>query len=71
MRPIEEVHIAFPDYQLTLCGLSLPSVWRTQDSLVITLEDAVEAHLWHEDEKCEICWRDEEARTLMLLANSG
>jgi len=71
MRPILEIHIAHPGGEMTLCGLSLPSVWRTQYAVVITLEDAVDAQLVPEYEKCEICWRDEEARTLMLLANIG
>lgn len=71
MRPILELHIAHPDGEITLCGLSVESVWREQYSLILTLEEAVETQFYPEDERCEICWRDEEARTLMLLANIG
>ena len=71
MRSILEIHIAFPGGEMTLCGLSEESAWREQYSQVITLEEAVETQFYPEDERCEICWRDEEARTLMLLANIG
>ena len=70
MRDIKEVHIALPDGEMTLCGLSADSAWRDQYSVLITLEEAaVDIDYYPEDEKCDICWRDEEARTLMLLAN--
>jgi hypothetical protein len=68
MRPIEEVHIAQPNGKIALCGLSADSVWRLTRGVLITLaEAAVDLDLFPEEEKCDICWRDEEARTLMLL----
>lgn len=71
MRPIEEIHIALPDGKISLCGLSADSVWRDHGNLITLEEAASYSDYYYESGKCDICWRDEDARTLMLLANIG
>jgi hypothetical protein len=71
MNNIRQYHIEHPTEQRTLCYLKAEGLWGDPnfEELLVTLEESVldneyivEAH------KCDICWRDDEERTLMLLA---
>lgn len=61
-------HIEDPDEEHTLCNLSWNSLYLlADDEYIITLQDA--ACDWEEipeEQKCDICWRDDEWQLLLL-----
>lgn len=75
MNPIRQYHIEHPTEERTLCYLSTDSLWSGGgtdfDNYLVSVEESVE-----EDEhivelyKCDICWRDDEERILMVLAQT-
>jgi hypothetical protein len=79
----KQCHIENPfNRAITLCRLSAyPEICTTLDydtfrtdrseDYYITVEESFEEELWPEDERCSLCWDDEEKRTLLLLATVG
>jgi hypothetical protein len=73
MNPITICHIEHPTEDKTLCNLNGLDLWADDNDLVelYFLEESVGEDLFLSDSsKCSICWRDEEERILMLLANT-
>lgn len=61
-------HIEHPDEDRTLCHVGWEAMcYLTKDEYTITLQDA--ACEWEnipEEQKCDICWRDDEWQLLLL-----
>jgi hypothetical protein len=71
MNPITICHIEHPTEDRTLCNLNGLDLWADEDFMVdlYLLEESLAEDLFlSESSKCDICWRDEEERILMLLA---
>jgi hypothetical protein len=73
MNPIRQYHIEHPTEERTLCYLKVDSLWADggEDNYLVSVEESVEEDDYIvESYKCDICWRDDEERILMILAHT-
>lgn len=66
---MDHYHIEHPDETRTLCNLwwhTWPQNFTSEDIILVLTEAAERTDTIPEEEKCDICWRDDEWALLLL-----